>query len=100
MNIKFIYRFKQRYIDEKDELLTIDEKTIEKGSLVLTNELKTEEEISKYTGAKYAIGLNSGTDALMMAQGSGIKGDEVLTSPISLLLRLVQLFMLEQSQYL
>ena len=87
MNIRVPFiDLKQRYIDEKDELLTIIEKTIEKGSLVLTNELKEfEEEISTYTGAKYAIGLNSGTDALMMAlMSSGIKkGDEVLTSPIS-----------------
>ena len=35
MNIRVPFiDLKQRYIDEKDELLTIIEKTIEKGSLV------------------------------------------------------------------
>ena len=41
--------------------------------------------ICKYVGAKYCLGLNSGTDALMMSLwATGIsKGDEVITSPIS-----------------
>ena len=39
-----------------------------RGSLVLTPELSEfEQQICDYTGSKYAIGLNSGTDALMMA---------------------------------
>ena len=77
---------KKRFIDEKKELMPIIEKTLEKGSLVLTSELyELEKLICDYTKSKYAIGLNSGTDALMMAlMATGIKkGDEVITSPIS-----------------
>ena len=42
-------------------------------------------EICQYTKSNYCLGLNSGTDALMMslwALGIG-KGDEVITSPTS-----------------
>ena len=77
---------KKRFLNEKKELMPIIERTLAKGSLVLTNELKEfEQSILNYTHSKYAIGLNSGTDALMMAlMASGIgKGDEVITSPIS-----------------
>lgn len=77
---------KRRFLEEKKELMMIIEKTLKKGSLVLTDELNEfEKMISDYTKSKYAIGLNSGTDALMMAlMASGIKkGDEIITSPIS-----------------
>ena len=77
---------KQRFLDEKTEIMSIIETTLTKGSLVLTPELSEfEQQICDYTGSKYAIGLNSGTDALMMAlMASGVKkGDEVITSPIS-----------------
>ena len=70
----------------KKEILSVVKKILSKGNLVLTPELKSfEENIAKYTGAKYCLGLNSGTDALMLslwAAGIG-KGDEVITSPIS-----------------
>jgi dTDP-4-amino-4,6-dideoxygalactose transaminase len=44
-----------------------------------------EQEIAAYCGTKYAVGLNSGTDALYMslwAKGIG-KGDEVITTPFT-----------------
>ena len=77
---------KQRFLDEKTEIMSIIETTLMRGSLVLTPELSEfEQQICDYTGSKYAIGLNSGTDALMMAlMASGVKkGDEVITTPIS-----------------
>lgn len=46
---------------------------------------KFEEEIASYCCTKYAVGLNSGTDALYMslwAKGIG-KGDEVITTPFT-----------------
>ena len=48
-------------------------------------EIINEKKICKYTGKKYCVTLNSGTDALMMSLWSlGIgKGDEVITSPVS-----------------
>ena len=77
---------KQRYKEESSQILTSIKKVLSKGHLVLTEELNNfEKNICKYTGSKYCLGLNSGTDALMMslwALGIG-KGDEVITSPTS-----------------
>ena len=77
---------KKRYQDEKNDLLKCFDKILKKGSLVLTDEVKNyEDNISSYTKSKYCLGLNSGTDALMMslwALNIG-KGDEVITSPVS-----------------
>lgn len=44
-----------------------------------------EEKFAKYVGAKYAIAVNSGTDALVIAMKAlGIKeGDEVITTPFT-----------------
>ena len=85
MNIELI-DLKKRFQEEKIEIMKCVEKVLEKGSLVLTEEVNNfENAICKYTGAKYCLGLNSGTDALMMSLwASGIKkGDEVITTPIS-----------------
>jgi dTDP-4-amino-4,6-dideoxygalactose transaminase len=76
----------QRFHEERAELLACVERVLESGHFVLTPELTTfEEKIAAYTGAKHCVGLNSGTDALMMGlMAMGIsKGDEVITSPIS-----------------
>ena len=77
---------KQRYENEKDELLPIIDKVLASGNLILSDEnTKLEQEIKEYLGTKYCLTLNSGTDALMMALWAiGIKkGDEVITSAIS-----------------
>ncbi len=77
---------KKRYLDEKNNLLKCFKKVLKNGTLVLTDEVKNfEENICNYTGSKYCLGLNSGTDGLMMALWSlniG-RGDEVITSPLS-----------------
>jgi dTDP-4-amino-4,6-dideoxygalactose transaminase len=75
-----------RYEDEKEEILACVDRVLSKGHLVMTNEVEEfEEKVCRYTGAKYCVSLNSGTDALMIgmwALGIG-KGDEVITSPVS-----------------
>ena len=85
MKVEFI-DLKSRYTIERNEILKSLDKVLKKGHLVLTNELEEfEKKICEYTKAKYCLGLNSGTDALMMslwALGIG-KGDEVITSPTS-----------------
>lgn len=85
MEVAFV-DLKSRYEDEKDELLACIESVLSRGSFVLTSELaEFEAEASLYTGVSYTLGVNSGTDALMMslwALGIG-KGDEVITSPVS-----------------
>ena len=72
-----------RYQDEKKEINQCINKVLKKGHLILTEEVESfEKEISIYTNSKFCLGLNSGTDALMMALWScGVgKGDEVITT--------------------
>ena len=81
-----IIDLKKRFQEEKFEILKCINRVLKKGNLVLTKEVENfEKSICKFTHAKYCLGLNSGTDALMMSLWSlGIsKGDEVITSPIS-----------------
>ena len=82
MKIEFV-DLKLRYADEKKEIDKCINNVLKKGNLVLTEELnKFENDICKFTKSKYCLGLNSGTDALMMslmANNIG-KGDEVITS--------------------
>jgi len=76
----------KRYEEEKEELLSCVERVLESGHLVMTPELGAfEEKVAGYVGIKHCVGLNSGTDALMMAlMALGIgRGDEVITTPIS-----------------
>jgi len=77
---------KQRFEEEREELMACVESTLAKGHLVLTPELSEfEGMVEDYTGAKHCVGLNSGTDALLMglwANGIG-KGDEVIHPPVS-----------------
>ncbi|NQT94929.1 MAG: DegT/DnrJ/EryC1/StrS family aminotransferase [Candidatus Omnitrophica bacterium] len=57
------------------------ERVINSGSFILGKEVgKLEEEICKYTHAKYAIGVSNGTDAITLAlEALGIgKGDRVI----------------------
>ena len=76
----------QRYEEERDEILACVDRVLSKGHLVLTDELaEFEQQVCDYTGAKHCLGLNSGTDALMIglwAAGVG-RGDEVITTPVS-----------------
>ena len=81
-----IIDLKKRFQEEKYEILKCINRVLKKGNFVLTKEVENfEKSICKFTGAKYCLGVNSGTDALMMSLWSlGIsKGDEVITSPIS-----------------
>ena len=77
---------KKRYEDEKEHLIKCFDNVLKNGSLIMTDEVSNfENKVCQYTGAKFCLGLNSGTDALMMALWSlGIKkGDEIITSPLS-----------------
>lgn len=71
---------------ERNELLPIIDKVLGSGQYVGGNEIaKFEEEIAKFCQVKYAVALNSGTDALTLALhllGVG-RGDEVITPPNS-----------------
>lgn len=73
---------KKEYISIREELNRNIQRVLNSGFYVLGEEVrKFEEDFSKYTGTNYAVGVNSGSDALFLALKSvGIgKGDEVIT---------------------
>jgi dTDP-4-amino-4,6-dideoxygalactose transaminase len=76
----------KQYAEEREELSAVIDAVLSKGAYIndkLVDEL--EEELAELCGTKYAVALNSGTDALifgMKAMGIG-EGDEVITPPNS-----------------
>ena len=81
-----IVDLKKRFQEERYEILKCINRVLKKGNFILTPEVQNfEKSICKFTGSKYCLGVNSGTDALIMSLWSaGIqKGDEIITSPIS-----------------
>ncbi|MEA5008873.1 DegT/DnrJ/EryC1/StrS family aminotransferase [Clostridium tyrobutyricum] len=87
MKVKF-YSPQREYHEKKQEFNSAISKVIESGNFILGDEVfNLEDSIKKYTGAKYAIGVASGTDALVIASDIlGFKdGKEVITSPFTFL---------------
>ena len=71
---------------DKNEYLKVIEDCIDNSKFIMGDYIQLlENEICNILGAKYAIGVSSGTDALMislMALGIG-EGDEVITTPFT-----------------
>ena len=69
-----------------DDVNDAVQRVLRSGQFIMGPEVKTfEEEIADYLGVKHAVGVNSGTDALVIglrALGIGA-GDEVITTPFS-----------------
>ena len=80
MNVQFI-DFSEQYKVIKDEINVGLKQVFEKGNFILGQEEKDfENEFARYCGARYGVGVNSGTDALYLALASldiG-PGDEVI----------------------
>lgn len=87
MKINF-YEPQREYGEKKKEFDEAIQRVVNSGSFILGNEVKEfEEEIRNYTGAKHAIGVASGTDALVIASdvlGFG-RDKEVITTPFTFL---------------
>ena len=65
-----------------DEVMEAVKEALSKGDLILRDQLRQfEENIASFVGVKYAVGVNSGTDALFLSlKAAGIgQGDEVIT---------------------
>jgi len=80
MKIKFVDLPRQNSI-LKDKLMPVIEKVYSEADFTMGPKLnKFESEFAKFCNKKYAIGVNSGTDALMLSlMAYGInKGDEVI----------------------
>lgn len=84
-NIKFVDLPRQNKI-LKTKILTTIKKIVDSANFIAGQPVKTfEESFAKFCNKKYAIGLNSGTDALklaLIAYGIG-QDDEVITVPNS-----------------
>lgn len=87
MKINF-YESQREYSEKKNEFDEAIQRVVNNGSFILGNEVKEfEEAIKEFTGAKHAIGVASGTDALVIASDIlGFKeGTEVITTPFTFL---------------
>ena len=85
MKIPYV-NLKLQWKNEKKNLLPIISKIFENGQFVGGNEVeKFENNVKKVCGTKFAVALNSGTDALTLALHMvGVKrSDEVITPPNS-----------------
>ncbi|MGE4357864.1 MAG: DegT/DnrJ/EryC1/StrS family aminotransferase [Candidatus Omnitrophota bacterium] len=80
MKVPFV-NLKEQYEEIKAEVRRNLEEIFKKGDFILgEKERQFEEEFAKYIGRRYAVGVNSGTDALflgLLSLGIG-KGDEVI----------------------
>lgn len=72
----------------KKKILAAIGRVLDRGDFILGEEVeKCQKRVAAYCGTKFAVGVNSGTDALFLvlkAYGIG-KGDEVITAPNSFL---------------
>jgi len=85
MNIPLL-DLKAQYNTIKDDIENAIFQVLESSNYIMGSNVKDfEEEIACYIGTKYAVGVASGTDALILALNAcGIKkGDEVITSPFT-----------------
>ena len=75
-----------QYQTYKDKIDSNIQAVLNKSNYILGEEVQTlEQELQKFTGAKYAITCSSGTDALLLAlMAIDIQpGDEVITTPFT-----------------
>ncbi|MEO0093627.1 MAG: DegT/DnrJ/EryC1/StrS family aminotransferase [candidate division WOR-3 bacterium] len=83
MVIPFVDLISQHKLIKKEIEIAI-QKVIDSGKFTLgPRVVKLEKKVARYCGTKYAIGVASGTDALILClEGLGIGlGDEVITTP-------------------
>lgn len=76
----------RQYHDLKAEVDEAIRQVLKEARFILgPNVAKLEEEVAAYLGASYAVGVASGTDALLLAlRACGVgEGDEVITTPFT-----------------
>lgn len=87
MEVKFFTPTRQ-YNEKKDEFNKAIQNVLDSGNFIMGKEVHDfEKAIAKYTGAKYAVSVASGTDALVIASDILEFKDnkEVITSPFTFL---------------
>ncbi len=83
MNVK-IFNLERDHEEIKEGLVKCFRDTLSKGEYILGKEVKAfEEAFAAYIGTKYAVGVNSGTDALKIGGlATGLqRGDKIVTTP-------------------
>ena len=83
-----VWNYLEEYKQNKNNILKIVDKVFQSGQLILSKEVENfENNFAKYTNTNFAIGVNSGTDALQIAlMAIGIKeNDEVIVTSYSYL---------------
>ncbi len=81
-----LFDLKKEYEEIGQEILQEIKKVLESGIFIMGKNVEQfEEELANYFKVKYAITVNSGTDALLISlKALGIKeGDEVITTPFT-----------------
>ncbi len=81
-----ILDLKAQYASIKDEIQAAIQRVLDSQQFILGAEVEAlEKELAKYCQCNYAIGVSSGTDAILLAlMAVGIRpGDEVITTPYS-----------------
>jgi len=76
------FDLKRAHTEMGIELMAVIQRVMERGDYILSEETATfETEFSEYIGTKWGVGMNSGSDALLLSlQALGVgKGDEVIT---------------------
>ena len=78
----FVWSYLEDYKKNRKKILSIADKVFKSGNLILSKEvLDFERNFSKFSKTSYGIGVNSGTDSLLIALLSiGVKkDDEIIT---------------------
>jgi len=78
----FVWDYLENYSKNRQKIIKIVDKVFKSGNLILSKEVANfEKKFSNFTNRSYGVGVNSGTDALLIALLSiGIeKDDEVIT---------------------
>lgn len=78
-----VWDYSAEYEEERPDVLAAVDQVMRSGRLILGESVRSlEQELAAYCGVGYGVGVNSGTDALMLAlRALGIQsGDEVITT--------------------
>ena len=79
-----VWDYRAEYDDERDAILAAVDQVLRSGRLILGDQVRRfEEAFASYCGATHGVGVNSGTDAILLAlRAFDIgAGDEVITVP-------------------
>lgn len=77
-----VWNYLREYDELRDEILEAVDKVFKSGRLILGDEVKRfEHDYAEYSDCRFGVGVNSGTDALLLGlKALGIEdGDEVIT---------------------